>query len=144
MATSNKPQNSSANFKRLLTRAEASILFGMICCVFSLFMTWPLPITDKLLPGAIQVIKWTRQGAPSEAHWSILISSLVTGAMLAVPLNPSTRIPIIVVQGMCGLVCFAMGIKFLTGQPGPIIDLIGGALLTFGAIDRFFGVTKPK
>lgn len=125
-----------AQFRRLLTRAEAVTLLGMILCIFSLFLPWPVPFSGRALPAAI-VINLTRTGAAmDEVRWPVTIGAILSGLLLAFTPSAAARIPLAFVQALCGLICFIIALMHFGIQPGPLIELFGGALLTFGAVDR--------
>ena len=133
----------SASFRRLLTRAEALTLLGMILCIFSLFLAWPVPLLPSSLPVPAIVISMTRTGAGIPGvRWPVTACAILSGLMLAFPPTPASRIPMAVVQGLCGLVCFVIALTHFAIQPGVLIDLVGGALLTFGAVDRFSDTSR--
>ena len=123
--------------RRLLTRAEALTLLGMIMCIVSLFLAWPVALEGKL-PMQPLVISLTRTGAAIKlVRWPITVAAILSGLLLAFPSSASNRIPMAVVQGLCGLVCFVIALTHFAIQPGVLVDLVGGALITFGAVDRF-------
>jgi hypothetical protein len=126
----------SHDFKRLLTRAEAVTLLGMLLCILSLFLQWPVPISGKIIPAAM-VISLTRTGAAMpEVRWPVTAGAILSGLLLAFVQSPSSRVPLAFVQALCGLVCFIIALMHFGILPGPVIELIGGAMLTFGAVDR--------
>jgi hypothetical protein len=71
-----------------------------------------------------------------EVHWPVLIGAITCGLLLAFTPSPSSRIQIAFVHALCGLACLIVGFMHFAMQPGPIVEVIGGALLTFGAVDR--------
>jgi hypothetical protein len=108
----------------------------MILCISSLFLAWPVPIAGKLITPAI-VINLTRTGAAiPEVRWPVTIGAILSGLLLAVAPSPASRMPLAFVQALCGLTCFITALFHFGMQPGPLIELLGGALLTFGAVDR--------
>ena len=123
-------------FRRLLTRAEAMTLLGMLLCIFSLFLAWPVPYNGKLVAPAI-VINLTRTGAAiEEVRWPVTVGAILCGLLLAFTPSPSSRVPLAFVHALGGLLCFMIALLHFGMQPGPIVELLGGALLTFGAVDR--------
>lgn len=123
-------------FRRLVTRAEAAILLGMLACISSLFVAWPLSMSAKLAIPAI-VVDLTRSGAAIDSvRWPILAGAILSGLLLAVTHASSSRIPVIFVQALCGIVCLVIGLMHFAMLPGPLLDLLGGALLSVGAVDR--------
>jgi hypothetical protein len=126
---------SDDRFRRLLTRAEAVTLVGMILCIFSLFLAWPVPYAGKLISPAL-VINLTLNGSSMpDVRWPVTVGAILSGLLLAVGHSESSRIPIAFVQALSGLVCFIIALMHFGMLPGPLVDLLGGALLTFGAVD---------
>ena len=127
-------------FNRLLTRAETVTLLGMILCIFSLFLKWPLPMSGKVPMSALSpamVVNMTRTGAlMDDVKWPVTAAAILSGLLLAVAPAGSSRMPLTFVQALCGLVCFIIALMHFGMLPGPLIDLAGGGLLTFGAVDR--------
>ena len=126
--------------RRLLTRAEAATLLGMILCILSLFLAWPVPFGGMLVAPAI-VMDLTRTGAAiPEVRWPVTGGAILAGLLLA--LSPALGsgtlwvTPLAFVQALCGLVCFIIALMHFGMLPGPLVELLGGALLTFGAVDR--------
>jgi len=130
--------NQDQPVRRLLNRAEAVTLLGMLLCIVSLFLAWPLPVIGKLITPAMYMnLNRTVRGADMpEVHWPVMIGAIACGLLLAFTPSPNSRIQIAFVQALCGLVCLIVGFMHFAMQPGPIVDVIGGALLTFGAVDR--------
>lgn len=126
----------SQQFRRLLTRAEVATLVGMLLCMISLFLAWPVPYHGRIVMPAL-VMDMTRQGAAmEEVRWPVTGGAILSGLLLAFTPSPSSRVPLAFVQALCGLICFIIALLHFGVRPGPIVDLLGGALLTFGAIDR--------
>jgi hypothetical protein len=120
----------------LLTRAEVATLVGMLLCMISLFLAWPVPYHGRIVMPAL-VMDMTRQGAAmEEVRWPVTGGAILSGLLLAFTPSPSSRVPLAFVQALCGLICFIIALLHFGVRPGPIVDLLGGALLTFGAIDR--------
>ena len=120
---------------RLLSRAECVILAGMLLCIASLFLVWPVATAGKLLAPAM-VVNLTRAGAPDEVRWPVIAGALVAGSLLAFAPPTGSRVPLAFVQALCGLVCFITSLTHFALLPGPLVELLGGGLLTFGAVDR--------
>jgi hypothetical protein len=126
---------SGDRFRRLLTRAEAVTLLGMILCISSLFLAWPVPYAGKLISPAL-VINLTLNGSSMpDVRWPVTVGAILSGLLLAVEHSKSSRMPLAFVQALCGLVCFIIALMHFGILPGPLVDLLGGALLTFGAVD---------
>jgi len=130
--------------RRLLTRAEAAVLAGMMLCILSLFFAWPLPgaigAAGKLA-GPAMVMDMTRSAAGiPEVRWPVMVGAILSGLLLAfspAPGSGAVRVmPLAFVQALCGLVCLILALMHFGMLPGPLVELLGGALLTFGAVDR--------
>jgi hypothetical protein len=135
-SNSGRSTGPAQQYRRLLTRAEAVTLLGMLLCIISLFLAWPVPFDGKLLTPAI-VINLTRTGAAiPEVRWPVTAGAILAGLLLAFVPSPSSRVPLAFVQALCGLICFIIALMHFRMLPGPLLDLLGGALLTFGAVDR--------
>jgi hypothetical protein len=138
-------QNSSdqpAPLRRFLTRAEAATLIGMVLIVFSLFLTWeriPLPSGGVPPPGSALLVSGglTRTGFATSARIPLTVCAVVCSLLLLWTPTARTRLPLAVVQGACGIACLVMALTRLALLPGVLVGLVGGALLTFGAIDRY-------
>lgn len=127
---------SGQKVRRLLTRAEASTLAGMILCILSLFLVWPVPLGGTLVGPAL-VSDPTRIGAGIPGvRWPVTVGAILAGLLLAFSPLPGSRVPLVFMQALCGLVCFITALMHFGMLPGPLIGLLGGALLTFGAVDR--------
>jgi hypothetical protein len=117
-------------------------LIGMVLVVFSLFFTWqhiPLDVS-KLPPGAMLIEKGgvyrTGMSQPWLAYTLTLCAALCSLSWLMTPTR-QTRLPLNVLQVACGLACFMIALTRFALLPGVLLGLIGGALLTLGAVDRF-------
>jgi hypothetical protein len=129
--------SSGTSFRRFLSRAEALTLLGMILCIVSLFLAWPVPLEGKL-PATPLVISLTRTGAYLPlVRWPVTAGAILSGLLLAFPPSRNNRMPMAALQGLGGLVCFVIALTHFAIQPGVLVDLLGGALITFGAVDRF-------
>ncbi len=137
------PAPSAPARRAFLTRAETATLAGMVLTVFSLFLVWehldvkttPLPLPTLY---AMPTIAITHRGFGTPARWPLTICAALGGALLLWPDSAArARLPLALVQGACGLACVVIALTRLAPQPGPLIALLGGALLTFGAIDRY-------
>ena len=134
------PPRPTGEFKRFLTRAEALTLAGMLLCIISLFLAWPAPLT--LPPGVpatlYKNVHLSRSGsAIVGVKWPLMIGAILSGLLLAFPVNKSTRMALATVQGLCGLACFVTALTHFAMLPGPLLAIIGGGMLTFGALERY-------
>ncbi|HLV80763.1 MAG TPA: hypothetical protein VKT32_10795, partial [Chthonomonadaceae bacterium] len=68
--------------------------------------------------------------------WPLLLGAILCGASLLWPPQPKTRLPVSAVHGACALACLLIALSRFALLPGPLMGLVGGALLTVGAIDR--------
>ena len=134
-----EPPPAETAFRRFLTRAETAILIGMVLCVFSLFLPWeqykletpPVPAMVTISP----VI--THKGFAMAAWLPMTLCAAFSSFLLIWTPDEKTRLPIALAQGACGLTCVILALTHAALLPGVLIGLIGGILLTFGAIDRF-------
>src|SRR5689334_20840025 len=80
--------------RRLLSRAEAVTLLGMLLCIISLFLAWPLPVIAKLVTPAMYMnLRRTVRGADMpEVHWPVLVPAIACGLLLAYSPSPSSRV----------------------------------------------------
>lgn len=130
-------------YRRFLSRAELLTLFGMVLIFSSLFFAWERYSADAMqtagLPALYKAkgLSITRTGFGTNAHWPLMICSVVSCLLLLWTPTPITRLPLALVQGACGLACLVIALTKLALLPGVLIGLIGGALLTWGALDRF-------
>ena len=87
------------------------------------------------------VMDMTRSGAGiPEVRWPITVGAILSGLLLAFSPSPGSGaawvIPRAFMQALCGLVCLILALMHFSMLPGPLVELLGGALLTFGAVDR--------
>lgn len=121
---------------RLLTRAEAASLAGMVLSIASLFLIWPVSLGGAVAALALATNP-TRMGALiPEVRWPVTGGAILAGLLLALSPSPGSRVPLAFVQALCGIVCFIVAMLHFGMLPGPLVELLGGALLTFGAVDR--------
>ncbi|HZT40800.1 MAG TPA: hypothetical protein VFA07_01355 [Chthonomonadaceae bacterium] len=141
----NRPSPAETAFRRLLTRAEAETLLGMLLVVCSLFLAWGREnLTPELkrlgLSGAVFA------GGLSPTHsgffypslcWPLLGGAILCGASLLWPPEGKTRVPVSAVHGACALACLLIALIHFALLPGALLGVLGAALLTLGAIDRY-------
>ena len=135
-----RPPSPRVSLNRFITRAEAMTLLGMIVCVSSLFLAWPAKnnlVAAAAAAAAIHLDLTLRGQSIPEVRWPIFICAIACGATLLFSADAKSRTPIAVFQGLCGLVCFVTALTHFALLPGVIAGVIGGSLLTFGAIDRY-------
>ena len=90
------------------------------------------------------IVNLTRSGAGiPEVRWPVTAGAILSGLLLAFAPGGPARVPLAFVQALSGLVCFIIALMHFGIMPGPLVDLVGGGLLTFGAIDRL-GYTGPS
>lgn len=132
-----------AQFRRLLTRAEAETLLGMLLTVFSLFLAWRREDLSMLLrgvplSGAVYTNGLTHSGfAYAAIWWPLTIGATICGAALLWTPRRTTRLQIATVQGACGLACLMIALTHFALLPGVLTAIVGSVLLLFGAIDRY-------
>ena len=139
-----RPSTSDTAFRRLLTRAEAETLLGMLLVVCSLFLAWGredlTPALRRLgLSGAVFAggLNPTHSGFfyPSVC-WPLLTGAILCGAALLWPPDGKTRLPVSVIQGACALACLLIALVHFALLPGALLGVLGAALLVLGALDR--------
>jgi len=107
-------------------------------CICSLFLLWPLPAPVKLIVPAL-VVNFAATSAGAEiavVRWPVTVGAILSGLLIVFAHSPSSRVPLACLQALCGLVCLFVGLTHFALLPGPVVDLLGGALLTLGAVDR--------
>lgn len=132
--------------RQFMTRAELVTMVGMLLVVFSLFFAWERPVVKMPpLPSMYMDLKIRpRTGFASEARWPLILCALVCGTTLLWAPTEKLRLPLAVVQGACGLACLVIALTKLALLPGTLMGLLGGALLTYGAVDRFTVPTQME
>ncbi len=141
--TKENPADSS--MKRFLTRAEAVTLIGMALTVFSLFLVWRvsgLP-GGVASPEAIARFELRENGFNLGLHWILLFGGVLSSVGLLFQPNPKNRLPLACVQGAGGLICFLTALRYFAPLPGVLLGILGGAMLVFGAVDRFSAAQEP-
>ena len=123
----------------VFSRAEALTVLGMLLCMVSLFLVWPVRMDGALAISALAV-NLTRTGAPDEVRWPVTGGAILAGLLLAFVKSSMSRATLAMVQALCGVVCFVTAITHFSMLGGPLVALIGGALITVGAVDRL----KPE
>jgi hypothetical protein len=93
--------------------------------------TLPGPAIVTILP----VI--TRKGFATAAWLPMTLCAAFSSLLLMWTPDEKTRLPIALAQGACGLTCVILALTHAAPLPGVLIGLIGGILLTYGAVDRF-------
>jgi hypothetical protein len=126
-------------FRRFLTRAETAILIGMVLCVFSLFLPWEQYKLETPAVPAIAVIQpvITRKGFATAAWLPMTLCAAFSSLLLLWTPDEKTRLMLALAQGACGLACVILALTHAALLPGVLVGLIGGILLTYGAVDRF-------
>jgi hypothetical protein len=128
--------------RHFLTRAEMATLLGMLLVMSSLFFTWERQTfspSQALPPNAlfVSLTSLSRSGFGTSVRWPLTVCSILCALLLLWPPTPQNRLPMAVAQGACGIACLVIALSKLALLPGVLLGLIGGALLTFGAVDRF-------
>jgi hypothetical protein len=136
--------------KAFMTRAEAVTLLGMLLVVASLFLTWAhvTPRDQALLTAASlyrspQVVL-ERNGFHAELWQVLTLCAALSSATLLWTATPQRRLPLAAVQGAGALSCLVVALTHFALLPGALLALCGGALLTYGAIDRYSGVDSAR
>lgn len=125
-------------FRRLLTRAEAAVLLGMLLVVGSLFLTWESHTLTVPLPALLAgKQEWRRNGFGTTAWQPLTLCSVLAATLLMWTVSPRNRLPVLLTQIACGLSCVVIALARFALLPGVLIGLTGGALLMAGALDRF-------
>jgi hypothetical protein len=133
--------------KGFLTRAEVATLLGMLLVVASLFLTWARAAPpDQALLAATALYRQPhvileRNGFYAQLWQVLSLCAVVSSAPLLWEQTPQTRLPLAAVQGAGALACLVIALTHFALLPGALVALCGGALLTFGAIERY-GVTS--
>ena len=108
----------------------------MLLSIASLFLNWPRSLNGALIAPAMVVNLQSAGAAIPEVRWPVTFGAIVAGLVLAFRHAPSSRVPLAFVQVLCGLVCFMIALLHFAIMPGPLLELLGGALILFGAVDR--------
>ena len=131
--------------KGLLTRAEAAILFGMMLVIYSLFQVWArVTPPDQALLAAAALYRSPRaalylDGFQTHVWLPLTLCSALCSAGLLWKVSSSNRLALAAVQCACALACLVIALTHIAPLPGVLAALCGGALLAFGAIDRYSG-----
>lgn len=126
----------AAPILRLLSRGEAILLTGMMVSMACLFFAWPIRL-EAALPAPALVVNLTRTGAAiPEVRWVITIGAIGSGLLLVVNVTRQVRAPLAALHILGGLCCFVTALTHFGIYPGPLLGLVGGALLTYGAVER--------
>ena len=133
------------SLRRFMSRSEAVTLGGMVVTVFSLFLTWRVigPPDDALAQSSLLKLYTFESGFNLRLHWPLLGGAVLSSLALLWPLNEKNRLPLACLQCAGGLICFLIALRFLALQPGVLLGVLGGAMLIFGAVDRFSASTEP-
>jgi hypothetical protein len=134
--------------KGFMTRAEVVTLLGMLLVVASLFLTWTrVTPQDAALLAATALYRspeatLERNGFQSHLWQAMTLCAVVSSMTLLWEQRPATRLSLAAVQGAGALACLVIALTHFALLPGALMALCGGALLTYGAIDRY-GVATP-
>jgi len=129
--------------KGFMTRAEIVTLLGMLLVVASLFLTWKrVTPQDQALLGTMALYRspqviMDRNGFQVQVWQVLTLCAAVSCSTLLWANTPETRLSLGAVQGASALACLVIALTHFTLLSGVLVALCGGALLTFGAIDRF-------
>ena len=140
-----KKQSSDASLKRFMSRAEAVTLAGMVITVFSLFLTWRISGPPASIASQAALVKFEipETGFMLGLQWILLTGAVLSSAGLLFPINAKNRLRIACIQGAGGLLCFLVALRYLAPLPGVALGVLGGAMLVFGAADRFSVSQEP-
>jgi hypothetical protein len=110
----------------------------MILVVFSVFAVWSYQTFPGLPVGAVGLGPVIRHGngVLGWLMWALLVSAIAAATLLLFTPTPRSRLTLAISQGVCGLLCVAIAIRYLALETGPLVALAGGAMLVAGAIER--------
>ena len=132
------PGASPGSFRRLLGRDEAFTLIGMILVVFSVFRVWksiPVPALPGSISGSTSIVKHG-YGVLGSLFWVLLGCAIGAGTLLLWTPTQKSRQFLAATQGVLGLVCVAITLRYFAPQLGVVLALAGGGLLIYGAFER--------
>lgn len=114
--------------------------------VFSIYLVWERHVLPRnMIPLAgnmylSEAITRTGQALlPPVTRWLLLGCAVACTTLLLWIPTAKTRLALAVVNGACALACVLIALTWLMRsglQPGIVMALVGGMLLTFGALDR--------
>lgn len=127
--------------RRLLARAEAVTLGGMILVVASLFFLWEKRLSDvppALQAGALRIESLTvpLDGFGARVAAPLTICAVLCAATLLWDATEKNRMALGAAGGAGGLACVVIALTRFAPLPGVLLTLAGGALLLWGAIER--------
>ncbi len=127
--------------RRLLARAEAVTLGGMVLVVSSLFFLWEKRLSDvppALQAGALRVESLTvpLDGFGARVAAPLTICAVLCASTLLWDATEKNRMALGAAGGAGGLACVVIALTRFAPLPGILLALAGGALLLWGAIER--------
>ncbi len=143
------PDSANGDLQRFLSRGEAATLIGMLAAIFSLFLPWESHVipANMILPlPAVysHPLSITYHGISTVIRWPITICSVGCGLMLLWTPDHSNRRLIGAGQGLMGAVCFLIALARFSMLSGVLVGLAGGALMIYGAVDRYTAADQTK
>jgi hypothetical protein len=143
--------SSPATPRRLPTRADAATLLGMVLAIGSLYLPWkpiPLPAEYAAFPTLYKGPSVV-SGFQTYAHWPLTICAAGCGLSLLWRPTANTRLPLLFIQGLFGLICLLIPLsQWVQSNFAPLSGVLtavgGGAILLFGAVDRYTGPSQTK
>lgn len=139
---------SQQQFHRFISRADAFTLLGMVLLIFSLFLVWnrtafkPQGVQTIYVGASVQLV----QTGFSLPDWTLMMSCAVAcNLCLLWNITPQNRYRISIVQGVLGVGTLFLVLRHLSPNVGSIIGTVAGAMLAWGALERFQeGQTQPS
>lgn len=128
-------------FHRFISRADALTLLGMVILISSLFLVWK-QTTLPIAPGAAIAyissnVRLVERGY-SLPDWSLMVFCAVAcNICLLCTITPRNRYPLSLIHGVFGVGGFLLILRYLSPQIGAIVGAGAGALLAWGAVERF-------
>ncbi len=129
--------------RRFLSRAEALTLLGMGLVFLSLFLTWEeiSPKTQTPLASMAAFVAPTISrngfGLPRPLLVLLVFCTALSSAALLITLNRNNKLVLTSLQGVCGLGCLLISLRYIALLPGVGLAIVGSACLLYAAADRW-------
>ena len=135
------PPAEKSRARRIVPRAEALTLGGMILVVCSLFLLWEKHLADVppiFQASALRVESLTvpYDGFKARVAVPLTVCAVLCAATLLWEVNENNRMALNAVGLAGGLACVVIALARFALLPGVLTALAGGALLLWGAIER--------
>ena len=137
------PQSPAPPLKRLLSRAEALTLIGMTLTVLSLFLTWQ-QLTPSLPPSVTAIATFVAPtvlvsgfGLPIFVRVMLIGFAVLSSATLLASPSVKNQKALAAVQGICGLGCLMITLRYIAPLSGVGLGLFGSSLLIYAAVERY-------